>query len=472
MRIYQVLLKQERKKLNRFLKFVNSPYFNINQRIIDLAEYLIESIKSEKEVGMKEAIWEIVSDSQTFDDLKFRKLCNDLLERFERFLINERLENEKLLQANLLLQSINENKFEQLFEKQTKKSNRIIDREIDRSAEFYLRVYFNKKILQNLSTNYEKKSDIKNNLKNLTYKDLSQNLDTFYVIEKLRHATDILTWRKLYNTDIELDLGITLDLIGLYNLDSVPAVKVYYLMYKLMSGDGNSSDYVELKKLSKSVMDNFPEEERREIIDVLLSFVIRDVNKGDLDAVKEMLVLYEWGIESELILVNGYLSPTTFRNYVVGGLRVGEFDKVHDFIDKKAELLKNEHRENAVNFCLCRVAFHKKEFDKVLTYLNKVNYDDIWYNVNSRYYLLASYYELGESDALESAIESFIAFLRREKSIDVKRKAKQISFAKYLKKLVNNKYNKEVSRELKAIISEDDQVFNKSWLLEKIEELL
>lgn len=472
MRIYQVLKNQERKKLNRFLKFIHSPYFNINQQITSLAEYLVEAIKTQSAVGDKEAIWVIVTGEQAFDDLKFRKICNDVLERFERFLINEKLDEEKLLQTNLLLQSIKQNKFEALFEKQTKKSNRLINREIDRSAEFYLRVYFNRKIIQSLSTNYEKKSDITNTLTKLTYQDLSLNLDSFYVIEKLRHATDILTWRKLYKTDIQMDLGFSLEMIEKYNLREVPAVRIYLLMYQLMVGSGTSIEYLELKELSQTIIGDFPKEESREVIDVLLSFVIRDVNQGKIEAIREVLELYDWGIKSELILENGFLSPTTFRNYVVGGLRLGEFEKVNKFITAKAQLLKDEHRENAVNFCLCRVAFHKKKFEDVLTYLNKVNYDDIWYNVNSRYYLLASYYELDESDALESAIESFLAFLRREKSIDVKRKAKQVSFAKYLKKLVNNKYNKALVKQLKTTITDDDQVFNKSWLLEKIEELL
>jgi len=471
-RIYQILHSLERKKLNRFKKFINSPYFNINKGIIELGEMAVELIKEDKSPPSKEEIWAQLSTSKdTFDDLKYRKLCNELLERFERFLINEQLDGGKLMQANLLLDSIKANKLGTLFDKQIKKSQRIIDREIDQSAEYYLHVYFNKKILQNLKTNYEKKIDIKNSLSSLSYLDLSQNLDSFYVIEKLRHATDILAWRKLYKTDIELDLGLTLDIIDRYDLEKIPAVKVYHLMYKLMSGAGASEDYVELKEISEKVIDNFPSEEQREIIDTLLSFVIKDVNKGDQDALLEMVNLYEWGVDSEIILDQGFLSPTTFRNYVVGGLRLGLFEKVENFIKRNAILLEESVRENAINFNLSRLAFYRKDFNQVLVYLNKVNYDDIWYSVNSRTYLLAVYYEMKEYDVLESQIQSFTNFLRRDKSLDSNKTALYMNFISFVNKIFKV-HGKASVEELRKEINEEKLVANKSWLLEKIDELL
>lgn len=472
-RIYKILISFERKLLNRFGKFLNSPYFNMNSAVVTLGEEMIKAIKEGSEVQSKEYYWTLIQGKElAYDDIKFRKLCNELLERLERFLINEQLDSEPLLQANLLLQSVKRSKINHLVDKQIKKSNRLIEREIDKSAEYYLRVYFNKKILQSLKTNYEKKADIKNALNKLSYKDLSQNLDSFYVIEKLRHATDVLTWRKLYKTDIELDIGFTLDLISKYDLDAVPAVNVYVLMYKLMSGDGAHEEYEKLKSISEQFIDNFPKEEQREIIDVLLSFVIKDVNKGDTKAVAEMVSLYEWGIDTEIILNNGYLSPTTFRNYVVGALRLGLYDQVERFIHSKSDLLEESGRENAVNFNLSRLAFYRKNFEDVLLYLNKVNYDDVWYSVNSRTYLLAVYFELKEYDALEAQMESFIAYLRREKSIQDLKRSSHHNFALKLRTLYKYLNNKERLRQIRTEIVEDKNVFNKTWLLEKIDELL
>jgi len=471
-RIYQVLRLMERKELNRFRKFINSPYFNINPSIIQLGEALIDQLKSDEELPSKPEIWAHINSGVDYDDLKFRKLCNDLLERFERFLVNEKLEEVNLLQANLLLYALRDKKIDLLVDKQVKKSNRLIDREIDQSAEYYLRVYTNKKILLSLKTNSEKKADIKNSLDKLSYEDLFQNLDSFYVVEKLRYATDILSWKKMYKTDIDLDLGFTLDLVEKYNLEAIPAVKVYVLMYRLMSGIGNYDDYNELKSFAGEVIENFPLEEQREIVDVLLSFVIKDVNKGDMNAVAEMVSLYEWSINEEIILHNGHLSPTTFRNYVVGGLRLGLYDKVEKFIKSKARLLEESDRENAINFNMSRVEFYRKDFDKALVYLNKVNYDDIWYSINSRNNLLAVYYELKEFEVLESQMDSYSTYLRREKSIEGFKKVGHQNYVNFLRSIYRNMYNNIKLQDIKANLKSEKSVFNKSWLLEKIDELL
>ena len=70
-----------------------------------------------------------------------------------------------------------------------------------------------------------------------------------------------------------------------------------------------------------------------------------------------------------------------------------------------------------MNFNLARVSWYKKKYDDVLSYLNQVLYNDVWYNLNARTLLLAAYYELDEILPLESLLQSFNAWVRREKAL-------------------------------------------------------
>ena len=477
-RIYSLMSSMERKNLNRFLRFIESPYFNVNQSITDLSVYLAQSIKSGdlNTLLPKEEIWkQILLKKEDYNDLKFRKLCNDLLERFEKFLITEQLEKSNLLQANLLLNAIKDHKMVSLVEKQRKKSSRNFSRSLEQqSSDYFLNKYFFARNLQDLVTNYERKKSQKGktSFTRDIYDELTTNLDAFYTIEKLRFATDVLTWRKLYKVDVDVDISQIQDLLSKEKLESTPAIQIYHLLYQLVSNQAGDKEYLKLKDLIKAEIGNFRIVEQREITDALLTYIIKHVNKGDKNILHELLDLYDWAIEEEVILENGHLSPTTFRNYVVAGLRISEFEKIESFIESKSELLKPSQKENAVNFCRARVSFHNKDFSNVLVHLNKVNYDDIWYNINSRYYLLASYYELDEYEALTLSINSFLVFLRREKSIEGARKEKQISFVKYLKKLLYIRHSKIQLKKLREVIEDNSAVFNKSWLLEKIDELI
>lgn len=470
-RIFKILKLLTVPQLNRFIKFVKSPYHNVNDRIESLAVYLIDSIKNDKELLDKETIWKILPITKEFTDLRFRKLCNDLLDRFEKFLLLENLEKNQILQSNLLLDSIRKNKYDILVEKHIAKSSKEIEREIDQSSDYYLQRYFYEKTLINLKSNYEKKVNLKKG-KIKSYDQLSKNLDAFYVIEKLRLATDLETWKKMYKSDESIDIGISLDILNKYKFDEIPSVDIYRLMYEVHKNASNTELYYKLKKKALEHINSFPKDEQREIFDVLVSFCIKLGNKGELEFIKETLYLYDWGINESIILNKGKLSPTTFRNYVFAGLRISEYDKVENFIKSNIDLLDKNRKENALNFNLARVSFYRKNYNEVLDYLNQVNYEDIWYNVNSKVLLFATYYELDELDVLMTSSESFRTFLRREKDVQNVRTNRYLTFTKYLMKIVNNSHKKDRIRKIKDQLTSDKAVVNKQWLLEKIDELL
>ena len=102
-----------------------------------------------------------------------------------------------------------------------------------------------------------------------------------------------------------------------------------------------------------------------------------------------------------------------------------------------------------------------------------VEYDDVFYNLVSRTFLLASYYELEEYDSLEALINSTNIYLRRSKGISEKQQRQYLSQNRFLKKLMNiNQNDKNAIEKLKAQLSETTGVASKPWLAEKINELL
>jgi hypothetical protein len=471
-RIFKLINKLDAPSLNRFSKFIHSPYFNRNEKIKSLFDIIYNAVRSGNAVESKEELWIRVGFADTYKDIKFRKLCNDLVERYEKFMVVEQLEKKPLLKSNLLLESIRDFGNELIFEKHVSKANTIFDRIPDHSSDYFLQKYQYDKTLQNLKTNYEKKEDIKKYINNEQYQNLSRQLDAFYSIESLRHAIDIITWSKQYKFEIKLDLAHSIQLIENKQLGDVPAVKIYWLIYRILTDNDSKELYYELKELAAKEIYSFPHNEQAEIFDALFSYCIKWVNKGDKQFHLEYLDIHDWGIREELILKNGILSPTSFRNYVVIGLRISEFPRVESYIKQNIHLLEASRRENALNFNMARVAFYKKDFEGILSYLRQVNYDDIWYNINSKNYLLAAYYELDEIDALYSSIDSFVNFLRREKSLDNSRKKRHILFTNYLKKLINYSDNKSKLLKLKEQLVEEREIVNKNWLLEKIEELI
>ena len=91
-KLYSILEHFDKYEQNRLRKYINSPYFNKNQALIHLFEIFIDHINDENSNEIeKKNIWEKIQPQKKFDDVRFRKLCSDLLKLVESFLAQQGL---------------------------------------------------------------------------------------------------------------------------------------------------------------------------------------------------------------------------------------------------------------------------------------------------------------------------------------------------------------------------------------------
>lgn len=92
-------------ELNSFLKFVQSPYFNVNQYIAHFASIIIEAIKGNNLVEIAaQDIWKKVYKSEPYNNQKFLKLNSDLTKLLEIYLAQKEMESSESLMTNLKLE--------------------------------------------------------------------------------------------------------------------------------------------------------------------------------------------------------------------------------------------------------------------------------------------------------------------------------------------------------------------------------
>src|SRR5690606_40357236 len=106
-KLYQILSSFTKIEQNRLRKFVQSPFFNPSQALVQLFEYLIEDINQNAQTPLeKEDIWNILEPESSYDDVRFRKYNSDLLKLVENFLSQEVLEENKIAKSILLLEAL------------------------------------------------------------------------------------------------------------------------------------------------------------------------------------------------------------------------------------------------------------------------------------------------------------------------------------------------------------------------------
>lgn len=458
---------------NRFLKYIKSPYHNANEGMVTLTDLLLHTIKSGSILSRKDAYHTLFPDSE-MDDKKLRKLTSTLVELYQNFLIQEELGNNQLLKNELLLQSIHENNIDILKDKAKQNAVKYFQREPEKSGDYYQHKYATEKSIYNLQTEYEKKMVKKGANRNISLEELNSDLDQFYIIEKLRLACELIAWQRIYKIkERPFEVEIILRMLDRGELLKNPVLAAYVHTYNMLIDRDAKKHYIDLKTLISEHIYAFPKVELGEIYDSLFTYNIGQLKNDSEFHLDELLSTYDFAISNEIITINGNITPTTFRNYVVAGLRANQFDRVEQFIKERASLLEEEHRENAVNFCTARLYWYKKEWNNVIQQLAIVEFKDPFYNLDAKMMLATSYYELDELDTLEYLLDAFYTSLYRNKDLSEKKIVAYKPFITFTKKLIKLRDgDTEGLESLKDQINEVTGVHGKGWLIEKIDHKL
>jgi hypothetical protein len=462
-------------ELNSFSKFIHSPYFNSNENIIHFYNYIEKFVKNNTLDSLNtEMIWSSVFPDTPFNNQKLLKLNSDLTYLLELFITQKEFEKSESFKANLKLEGVRKRNITKLYKGIIADIERINKLENDQSIEFYLNKYLIEKNLFRLKTESEKKNEKVEISSELNLKNISDNLDYFYIAEKLRQYCTLLGWQKMYKLDIELsNIEFIIELAQKEQYSNIPAINMYYNMYLTYNDSNNPLHYDNLKNQIKNSIHLFPEHEQWEIYVTALSYCINRVNKGDINFQQETFELYKQVIDNNLILHEGSLSATTFRNIVQIATRVDQSAWAENFIYEYSKHVDRKHRDNAVEFSLARLEFYRKNYGKVLEHLYRVTYEDVWYNINAKTLQIACYYELDEYDALESLLQAFKMYIRRERSLTPDRKIHYLNLIKFTNTLIKiQPKDKKRLENLYTDIKNTKGVVSKPWLEEKITFLL
>ena len=463
-------------ELAAFRKFLQSPFFNVNEDLTHTFGYIEQKFRTGADIHAisNEDIWSVVRPHQPYDDQKMRKLLSDLLVLLESFMAHAEFARKPALQLSMKLEAARKKNMDSLYSGLLSDVKRLHRTELNQSADFYIHKYLIERNLFNLTSENEKKTSKSELEQELNINEISRNLDYFYVAEKLKYYCTLLSWKKMYKIEQGVDyMDFVVHNAEKSDFKYVPPVAIYKKIYDTFEESENTQHYFELKKLIDQYIHLFPEEEIREIYYTAISYCIEKVNKGNQSFQIETFEIYKSALLNEVLIINNHLSPPDFRNIVFFALRVGEYSWAEYFIQSYAKYVDDKHRDNAVYFSMARLDFYRKNYRKVIEHLSKVNYEDVWYNLGSRTLLISTYYELDEYDALESLLMAFRMYIDREKSLTKDRKQSYINLIKFARKLIlTNSKDTDKLIKLKEEIANTKNVVVKPWLLEKIEELI
>lgn len=467
MKVISLLNYLNPKEEKSFLNYLKSPYFNTDETLIELAEYLIN--QKDLESISKKHIWQKLYGNKAFSDNHLRQLLHKLMKHLKSFISFNVLKNQEVLMNRTLSSYARANNIVELktdlekyadqfySEKEFYKSSDLVDLLVIQDSVFHMGSEIDR------INNYQNRhtQNILKRQKELLLSFSSLFLRGLYLLEN-NHQSVSNTEMLLLEDQID-----QLDSLTSSN-DNIPIHKLYWMAYQLyVNNDGHNQ--------IKEVLDFLPlfEKEITDEIKILYiyikNFLTRERNKGK-EVDQEFFDLMQYGLSSGIELSQRKIDIIAFNNVVILACRLNKIEEAFEIIETYSIHLDQKIRMSVKSYCLARVHFAAKQFDQAVRELAKVNYDTTGININAKMLQITSFYELEENDVVISTIKAFKVFLRRSRKMSKTRKQNFMDFCDVVYNLVQATEKSDPKRITKAqaIIESNPAIPSSSWLKEKI----
>ncbi len=469
-KLLQLLKTLDKTEWRLFSKFVRSPYFNEQEKVIALFDYLYEAAPrfAPKRIA-KETVFRQLFPNALYKSIRIRQLMSSLCGLVEEFLVYEEQKKEPQQNQLQLAKVYRQRSLTKLFDRSIKVLRQSQQKRLSKNAEYFFDEW---RIYTALKQQIEDQH--KRNVEPFL-QELSDSLDAFYLIHKLKICYEALNYQRFAPKEYQLNLLKEVQQHLKENpYPHIPAIGIFYQGLNTLMEEEKEEHFGELKRLLMTHFKEFDISETQDMFVMAHNYCIRQANKsgGEIDtAFRRLFDLYQFEIENDVFLEEGWLSPFVYKNAVTIGLQLQDYEWVENFIHQYKERVAEDARERLFSYNLARLYFMKKRFEEIIPLLNRVDYKEVFLELSAKTILLQTYLELEEYTALSAFLDSFSVFIHRKKSLKSRRKP-YLNLIKYTRKFISYQHQSDKLQKIFEDIQATSFLTEKGWLLEKVRQYL
>ncbi len=449
----------EQKHHKTMSKAVSSSFFNTREDVALLWRLLCES---KSEVLEKEKIFAKLYPKQPYDVAKLNGAMNKLLDLMERVLLFMEMEDDEVAHKLRLTALTRRLGLEGHFMSANKEMTAAQTKSGKKDTHYYQQCYALELELYAFNA--------ANRTSELNLQRLHDTLDCAFMVEKLRQSCFSLSHQAVYRK--EYDAGLLESVLQRIEskpelLVEHPALRIYFHCYWSLKDLTQVIHFEQFRLDLLSQYALFSESDIRDLYLMAINYCIKKNNSGDVDFARQGLELYKTALEQGFLLENNILSRFTYHNIVAWALLQKEYDWVEVFITDYKNRLERTYRDSMFSFCSAKLAYSRKQYELVLSLLQKAEYRDTLLALAAKTILMKIYYELQEFDALDAQLASMRTYLSRKRVLGY-HKTNYLNIINYTQKISKIGDNKQKISELRKAIENENILTEKEWLLEQL----
>ncbi len=477
----KLIKKFSKAEMNDFAKFLRSPFHNNHKTIVRLFDELRKYHPHFSDDRLtKKYLFQVAGRSVAYDDTAFRKYMSRLFKLGEEYLSFIEFRSSKdVVDHNVLIQ-YNKRDADELYNKKLHE----LEKSLSMSDVFDFKTSLLKHKIK--GTNFSRK------IRNFNYDKYTSdvyeshlNLMNYFLFCAVSNYNQLIVDRSSISTDIiknPIEIFFSNFDINNYLSEIKEQDKKFYhdhlLSLELLTDDlmMNSKDkgrdaYERLKNMVACMPDNLSKQMQHYLFTRLATYCMVNFHNDEDAFTVDLFKHFRDMLERDLYTINDKpnMSLLDYRAIMNSALRVGEVTWVEEFLYKFIDLIKEESRDNLLNYGMANVNFARGEFEESLERMSKLKIES--YVLNVDIYILKSQvlYELGFMDSAKDLAESFRHHVSSNLLYSPELKNRLTSYIRFYMKLIraSKHFNKRIISSLRRELKENDKSLKLKWLTEK-----
>ncbi len=398
--LLQLIERFDRPMLRQAQQWLDAPLHNTRQDVAKGFAFITTQLSKKNDGLTKERLFTHCYPGKPFSETQVNHLMSWILEALRRFLAFQEWQADTVAQSLAYAHAVRKLHLDEAFEKAIEKAYSSLDTLPYRDGRYHqTRLLLLREQLEHAS--------LHRRVPMLSLDEMAYHANTAFRLDQLRlQCAQTVAQQVARSTENKS-----------FEQTSAAQVHLYEHILAALKDLSNEVAFEQARALLAQNWQCFRASERREIYLLAINYCIRKINSGQRDYMRSVFDLYREGLENRALFEYGAVSRFTYKNTVTSGLNRGEFDWVRQFIEEYRQYLPARERYDAYSYNLAVWHFWRKEYDPVLTLLRSTDFADVHTNLDARTLVLKVFFEKSFWEALSAHLESFMIFLRRQKSI-------------------------------------------------------
>lgn len=414
----------------RFRKFLASPYFNSDEKHIELFEAIYEQVHEER--CDREALDAILFPYQPYAYTRITNLISDLKKLLETFFVQEALKNETFRREYLGLLAMRKRGLEKPFVQGVNRIKKELKgKNLQQETDF----------LQNYQIEEEEYQfsvlvNEKDRPKLIARKIKSLHL--FYILATLRSVCQDLEWKEESGVENKgahkVFIHYILNNQDLYKQE--PLLRIYMCVLRTLMEPADSQLVKQLIAELISLKARLSKEEIWNLFQFVQRHWLR-LDKADKTVLNPSVYnLFQHIFAYNWLYKKGFFTPEDGWHFIALGIELKKFEEVEAFITYY-ERQVNIVEKKTLNFYQAYFKYQaQSNVKEAAELLEGEDFEHTAFDIEVPLLLSAMYYDRYQIDALSGVWDNFLSYLKKGKDFSAKEREPYLSLRKVLKKLM------------------------------------